>query len=173
MRQRHAHPFTTAANALHRLTLESMTRSNGGFTVAELLTVLLVMAIFFAIAVPNYVAIRPGLQLNGAARQVFAKLVWARSKAVAQNNQLVVTFPTNHTLQILDDTNSNGTADAGESIEAIDISNEYPAVTISKSGPDPTFNSRGTTTGNTTITVTNTSGSKTVGVSGIGNVKVN
>ena len=144
-----------------------------GFTLAELLTVMAVLAIFAGIAVPNYVAVQPGLQLNGAAREVLGKLMWARSKAVAQNNQWVVTFPTNHSFQILDDTNNNGTADAGESTQTIDINTAYPNVTISKSGSDPTFNSRGTAGGSTTITITNTSGAKTVTVSGTGNVKIN
>ena len=150
------------------------TQSNiRGFTLAELLTVMTVLGVLTAIAVPNYVAMQPGLQLNGAAREILGKLMWARSKAVEQNNQWVVTFPTNHTFQILDDKNNNGTADAGESTQTIDINTDYPNVTISKSGSDPTFNSRGTAGGSTTITITNTHGSKTVTVSGTGNVKIN
>jgi len=143
-----------------------------GFSLTEILVVLAVLAIFARIAVANYVALRPGLQLNGAAREVLSKLMWARSKAVEQNNQWIITFPTNHTLQILDDKNNNGAADAGEWTQTIDISTDYSNVTLSKSGSDPTFSPRGTAAGNTTITINNSNGSRTVTVTGVGNVKI-
>jgi type IV fimbrial biogenesis protein FimT len=140
------------------------------------LTVAGVMSIMMAIAVPNYVALQPGMRLNGAAREILGKLMWARAKAVEQNNQWVVTFPTNHTITLLDDKNNNGTADAGESTQTFDIQTDYSGVTFSKSGNDPIFTSRGTNKaglGDATITVTNSSGSKTVTVTAIGNVKIN
>lgn len=145
---------------------------NSGFTVIQLLGALALMTVMIAIGVPQYVALQPGMRLNGAAREVLGKLMWARSKAVEENNQWVVTFPTNHTFQLLDDTNNNGVADAGESTTTFDISTDYPGVTLSKSGSDPTFSTRGTAGGSTTITITNTSGSRTVTVNAAGNVKV-
>ena len=145
---------------------------NSGFTVIQLLGALALMTVMIAIGVPQYVALQPGMRLNGAAREVLGKLMWARSKAVEENNQWVVTFPTNHTFQLLDDTNNNGVADAGESTTTVDISTDYSGVTLSKSGPDPTFSTRGTAGGSTTITITNTSGSRTVTVNAAGNVKV-
>jgi len=145
---------------------------NSGFTVIQLLGALALMTVMIAIGVPQYVALQPGMRLNGAAREVLGKLMWARSKAVEENNQWVVTFPTNHTVQLLDDTNNNGVADAGESTTTVDISTDYPGVTLSKSGSDPTFSTRGTAGGSTTITITNTSGSRTVTVNAAGNVKV-
>jgi Tfp pilus assembly protein FimT len=144
-----------------------------GFTVSQMLAALTVMAGVFAIGVPRYVAFQPGMQLNGAAREILVKLMWARSKAVEQNNQWVVTLPTNQTLRILDDKNNNGTADSGEWTQTINVSTDYPGVTFSKSGSDPTFSAGGTAGGSTTITISNTSGSRTVTVNGTGNVKIN
>jgi type IV fimbrial biogenesis protein FimT len=153
--------------------LKSILGNNNGFTLAELLTVAGVMSIMMAVAVPNYVALQPGMRLNGAAREVLGKLMWARAKAVEQNNQWVVTFPTNHTLTLLDDKNGNGAADAGESAQTFDIHTDYSGVTISKTGGDPIFTSRGTTTtGTTTLTITNSSGSRTVTVTATGNVRI-
>jgi type IV fimbrial biogenesis protein FimT len=144
-----------------------------GFTLGEVLAVAGVMSIMMAIAVPNYVALQPGMRLNGAAREVLGKLMWARAKAVEQNNQWVVTFPTSHTFTLLDDKNNSGTADAGESTQTFDIQTDYSGVTISKTGSDPIFTSRGTTnTGSTTLTITNSSGSRTVTVTATGNVKI-
>jgi type IV fimbrial biogenesis protein FimT len=146
---------------------------NRGFTVAEVITAIGVFAIVMSIAVPNYVALQPARRLNGAARDVLVQLMWARLKAVQENNRFVVSLPNNHTLQILDDDNNNGAADAGETTRTINIQTDYPDVTLSKSGGDPTFFPRGTTGGSTTFTVTNSSGSKTITVSVTGNVKLN
>ena len=146
-----------------------------GFTIAELIVWLGVFGILAAIAVPGFVAFQPGFRLNGAAREIFADLMWARAKAVEQSNNFVVSFPNNHSLSILDDKNNNGVADAGESIKTVDIQSDYKDATVSKGGgqPDPIFYPRGTAVGNTTLTVTNSSGSRTVTVSATGIVKIN
>jgi len=149
-------------------------RTQSGFTIAELIVWLGVFAILTAIAVPQYVAFQPGLRLNGAAREILAQLMWARAKAVEQNNNFVVLFPTNHTLLILDDKNNNGVADAGESTKTVDIQNDYSDASFAKAGgqPDPIFYPRGTAVGATSLTVTNSSGSRIVSVSATGVVKI-
>lgn len=147
---------------------------NNGFTVADMMGVCVVFGIVTAVAVPNYVALQPGLRLNGAARQVLAKLMWARSKAVEQNSSYTVIYPTSVTFQIFNDTNGNGSPDGGEWSQTFDISNDYPGVTLSQTGADPAFNPRGTAnSGTTEIAITNTSGSRTVTVTATGNVRIN
>ena len=76
-------------------------------------------------------------------------------------------------MQILKYNNLNGSWDTGEWTQTIDIQSEYSDVTFAVSGSNPMFNGRGTTNGSTTITVTNSSGFKTVTVSPTGNVKIN
>jgi prepilin-type N-terminal cleavage/methylation domain-containing protein len=147
-------------------------RNDQGFTLGELMATLALFSIVAAIAVPSYLSAQPGMRLNGGAREVLGKLMWARSKAVGENSTYAVTFPTNHSLQIFNDTNGNGSADAGEWSQTIDFQTDYSGVTLSKSGSDPTFNGRGTAAGSTTITVSNGSSSKTVTVSATGNVKI-
>ncbi len=140
----------------------------------ELLVSMGVLASLLAIAVPEFIALRPARQLNGATREVLGQLFWARARAVEENNQFVVLFPTNHSLAILDDKNSNSSADTGEATWARDLQTDYPGVTLSKGAgnPDPTFAPRGTTGGTTTITLTNSSGSRTVTVSITGAVTI-
>jgi type IV fimbrial biogenesis protein FimT len=147
---------------------------NKGFTLAELIVWLGVFGILTAIAVPEFTAFQPGLRLNGAAREILAQLMWARARAVEQNNNFVVFFPTNHSLSILDDKNNNGVVDVGESTKTIDIqANYYDATVVKGSGqPDPIFYPRGTAVGNTALTVSNSSGSRTVSVSVTGVVKI-
>ena len=144
-----------------------------GFTLGELMATVAVIGIVCSIGIPSYLSVQPAMRLNGAAREVLGKLRWARSKAVEQNNSYIVTFPNSYSLTILDDKNANGTADAGEWTDTINIQTDYSDVTLSKSGDDPTFNARGTAGGSTTITITNASGSKTVDVTATGNVKIN
>ena len=78
-----------------------------------------IISILTAIAVPNFVSMRPGLRLNGASREVFGKLMWARAQAVEENITYSVAFTSNHTLQIIRDANANGSADVGESTRII------------------------------------------------------
>lgn len=131
----------------HRLT------DRRGFSIAEILVAIAVFAILAAIAAPQFLAFRPRNRLNGAARQIYAELMWARSKAVNDNAAYVVTFPTNQTMQI-----------AGSTTKTVNIQTEYSDVTLSSSASTITFSSRGTTDVGPTITLTNSSGTKTVTV---------
>jgi len=150
-----------------------MLRDIRGFSIGELMTVVSVVGILSAVGVPSFLSFQPGMRLNGAAREVLGKLMWARAQAVQNNNTSVVTFPTDHTFQIFNDANGNGSVDANETT-TIDLQTDYSDVvfTVSGSSSTPTFNGRGTANSDTTVTITNPSGSKTVTVSPTGNVKI-
>jgi type IV fimbrial biogenesis protein FimT len=124
-----------------------------GFSIAEILVAMSVFAILAAIAVPQFVAFRPKNRLNGAARQVYAELMWARSKAVNDNSNYVVTFPTNQTMQI-----------AGSTTKTVNIQTEYSDVTMASTASTIIFSARGTTDVAPIITLTNPGGTKTVTV---------
>lgn len=148
--------------------------NNKGFTIGELMAVAGVISVVMAIAVPNYLSFQPSMRLNGAAREVLGKLMWARAQAVQNNNTSVITFLTDHTFQVFNDANGNGSMDANEMITT-NLQTDYPdvAFTVSGSSSTPTFNGRGTANSDTTVTITNSSGSKTVTVSPTGYVKIN
>jgi Tfp pilus assembly protein FimT len=151
------------------------TIGHAGFTVAELLVGCALFGMVAAISVPRFIASQPGFRLNGATRDAFAQLMRTRGLAVEENNNYVVSLANNHTLLILDDNNNNGTADAGETITTVDLQQNYSDVSISKGvgDPNPTFLPRGTTQGNTTLTLTNSAGSRTISVNITGVVKIN
>ena len=122
-----------------------------GFSLAEILVAIGIFAILAAIAAPQFVAFRPKNRLNGAARQIYSELMWARSKAVNDNSSYVVTFPTNQTMQI-----------AGSTTKTVNIQTEYSDVTLTSTASTIIFFSRGTTDVAPTITLTNPGGTKSV-----------
>lgn len=124
---------------------------NRGFSIAEVIVAIAVFAILAGIAIPQFVGFRPKNRLNGATRQIYSQLMWARSKAVTDNSNYVVTFPTNQTMLI-----------TGATTRTINIQSDYVDVTLSSSASTITFSSRGTADLAPTITLTNSGGSKTV-----------
>lgn len=67
-------------------------RSVAGFTLLELLVVLALMAMVYALAAPMISAGMPGTELKGATRQLAAGLRKARSQAVTQKQEAVLTL---------------------------------------------------------------------------------
>jgi type IV fimbrial biogenesis protein FimT len=169
---------------LHRLSvsiafmiLKSCKRVLGdirGFSIGELMTVVSLIGILAAVGIPSFLSFQPSMRLNGAAREVLSRLMWARANAVQNNNTSVVTFLNDHSFQIFNDANGNGSVDANETT-TVDLQTDYSDVTFTVTGSSstPTFTGRGTAASDTTVTISNPSGSKTVEVSATGNVKIN
>ena len=147
-------------------------QKESGFTLVELMIVIAIASALMLVATFSYLSLRPSLRLSGATRQMLGDLMRARMKSVNQNNELKVFFLNSKEYKILDDDNNDGTDDTGEWSETKDIQDNYPGVTLSATN-DPIFSPRGTANAGTTITLTNTNGTKTVSVSMTGRVKIN
>ena len=155
--------------------LNEISHNSKGFTIAELMTAVAIISIMGAIAFPTFLTFQPTMRLNGGAREVLSKLMWARAEAVEQNTKYVVSFPSTSTILIYNDVNSNNSLDGGEWSQTINIQQDYSDVTvaISNGGANPRFTSGGTAdSGTTEITVSNLSGSKTVQVLATGSVRI-
>jgi prepilin-type N-terminal cleavage/methylation domain-containing protein len=134
-----------------------------GFSLGEILIAAGIFSILAAIAVPQFIAFQPKIRLNGATRQIFSELMWARSKAVMENKAYLVTFPTTSTMVIFDDVNTNGTLDSGEAIKTVNLQTEYAGVTLASTATPIMFTSRGTVSVAPNITLTcSIAGTKTI-----------
>ncbi len=63
-----------------------------GFTIFELIVVLAIIVVVTGILIPVYFSMKPTIWVNGAARQIQGDFMWARMRAVSENNNYVITF---------------------------------------------------------------------------------
>jgi prepilin-type N-terminal cleavage/methylation domain-containing protein len=69
-----------------------MKRNNAGFTIWELMTVIAIMAILSAIAVPNMIGWRERVKLRGAYENLRGDLQWAKIRAIRDHDEVAVVF---------------------------------------------------------------------------------
>jgi type IV fimbrial biogenesis protein FimT len=132
-----------------------------GFTLYEVIVVMVIIAIVSAISILNYRAWIPGIRLNGAARQVMSDLVAARMTSVKENVSVVVMHLNNHSYSV---------AVGSEIAKIRDLLPDYPGTTLSFTSV--LFSSRGTTSPRT-LTLQNSSGIKKITIAITGRVKIN
>ena len=131
--------------------LPQQVTNSRGFTLAEMLVAVAIFGILSATAAPYLFAMKLRFRLDGAARQVFSEVMSARMKAINENTTYTITFPSNHTIQIV-----------GSATRTVDLQTLYEGVTVSSSAATINLSSRGTSDAASTITITNSTGSKTV-----------
>jgi type IV fimbrial biogenesis protein FimT len=147
-----------------------MIKHKRAFTTTELLTVVAIIGILTAIAIPNIASQMPRYRLNGATRQVMGDFMWARMQAVSQKNEFRISLVSDHEYEMLDDNNNDGIADTGEWTKTKDVRLQYHDVRLELTA-DPVFFPRGSASP-ATMTLTNGSGLKKVKVHITGRVKM-
>ena len=148
-----------------------------GFTVVELLIVIVIIGIMTSIAVQNLLSYRPKSRLNGAARTVVADLMAARMAAVKRKCKVIVNFETTgasagREYWIVIDENRNNAYDSGETKIVKSLVGEYPDVKNIKADTKNIFNSRGASSRMRNIILQNGSGQRTIRVSIAGRIKI-
>jgi len=63
-----------------------------GFTLIELLITVVIMGILVSLAAPSMFSILEGRKLKGAAENLFADLMFAKTEAIKRNNEVILSF---------------------------------------------------------------------------------
>jgi len=145
--------------------------TKNGFSLIEMIIAVAILAVLSGAAITVYVGMKPSISLSGATRQIMGDFMWARMRAVSQNNEFKIFFLDDHRYQILDDDNNNGNIDSSELTVTKDIQDEYYDVTFT-STDNPIFQPRGNAAPTATITITNSIMTKTVIIAITGRVKI-
>lgn len=112
-----------------------------GFTILELIVVVAIITVVTGIILPVYFSMKPTIRVNGAARQIQGDFMWARMRAISENNNYAIVFGSagatgpdlsNNTYYIYDDDNGDfndpAVPDANELVKTVVISGEYEGV---------------------------------------------
>jgi len=86
-----------------------MRRSAGGFTLVELITVIIILGIMAVVAIPRMDT--SGYRSTEFHDKTLAALRFAQKTATSHRRQVCVTFPDTHTLQLDVDTDKNSSCD--------------------------------------------------------------
>ncbi len=94
-----------------------------GFTMFEMLGVLAIAGIVMVFAIPNLNQWIERNRVEAVARQIYFDLQLARSKAIRNHNDAIVTFQNtgSHQYTIHIDSNDDGVQDAGEEITTVTL----------------------------------------------------
>lgn len=152
--------------------------SNGGFTLIELVIVLVLLGVITAIATPSFMHYMKSQRLSGACRQLFTDLTKARAQAVGQNCRIIIELTNSTDYKIIRDTNNNSVIDTGETGETRSIRPTYHDVTFSAATAatsfTPIFYPNGTgNNGTISVTSSSLSQTKTITFSTMGRIKIN
>ncbi len=71
-------------------------RTDGGFTLMELLVTMTIIALVFAMVVPNLGAFVPEAKLDGSGKQILRTLDWVRSEARIQGKRMAIDLDLEH-----------------------------------------------------------------------------
>lgn len=170
-------------------------RNNKGFSIMELMTVIAVLAILSAIAIPGFIGWRNNAQLGRAARDVYSSFQKAKLESVRRNENCGIEFrDAQNDYFIYMDSNANFAFDAGEDVIQTVNWSQYPGVRLDPdeggdgdgrtfANPDfgiffasdglPRNSSNGLASGTVFLTNQSNTRQNTVTISTAGNIQIN
>jgi type IV fimbrial biogenesis protein FimT len=112
-------------------------RNNSGFSLGELITIMGILTVLAALAIPNFIGWRSKAQLGRAAQDVYSQFQKAKIEAVRRNVKCMITFGASD-FQVYVDADDSWTFNAGDQeISQVNLAT-YPGVSLdlTKGGGD-------------------------------------
>ncbi|MDQ7798622.1 MAG: GspH/FimT family pseudopilin [Candidatus Edwardsbacteria bacterium] len=133
-----------------------------GFTLIELMVVILIIGIAAGFSVPNLIGSLPLARLNNSADDLKGQLMVAKSKAISGGVPYIAIFTQNGTsFQVVKDLNSNETVDSGEPTVSIAFTRDITSDSIPAGNPSVIiFSPRGDASTSGGVRLTNTRNAK-------------
>lgn len=100
--------------------MSKVMRVESGYSLVEILTVMVIIGASLLFALPNFQEWAEKNRINAESDKVYIDLMLARTTAVKNNNNVIVTFDAvGNTYKVHDDTDDNGAEDSGENIKTV------------------------------------------------------
>lgn len=114
-------------------------RKDSGFSLTELLTIIAIVGILAAIAIPNFINWRSNSQLGRAARDLYSQFQKAKIEAVRRNTFCTITFNqqvggTTFDYVVYADADQDMEYDGGEEVITSILWSSYPGVSLDSGG---------------------------------------
>ena len=148
-----------AAKEAPRLAPRKTRQAESGFTLVELLVVIIIIGILLAIAVISFTQWNDKYTVESYTKQLYSILMKARNDAANSNTQYLVALAPNK-VTVTQDTNDNSVFDAGEPQTTV----SFPRFTLQFTGASIIFDRKGVTNNNQTLSIINYSPKASPGV---------
>jgi type IV fimbrial biogenesis protein FimT len=145
----------------------------GGFSLIEMMVVVLILAIVAAIAIPNLIAWRSGMNLRAAVDILRSDLESARARAVKENARVTVAFiPTAGQYSVTyQDPDANTILLKSQTLPAgVRIASDNPVYTLTSNSTS--FSSRGTADPGTIVLANQKGKTSSISITFIGKIEV-
>ncbi|MBN1981580.1 MAG: GspH/FimT family pseudopilin [Chitinivibrionales bacterium] len=146
-------------------------RDNRGFSLLELILVIVIVGVFAAIAIPSYKMFVADARLNGATNQVVSEIVNARMAAISSKHEQKIEFDQNATVMRWSNENDDNDFKTDEQVKAVRLAADYRGVNFTEK-KSLVFSSHGMLNNAASITLAHDNKSKTIVVSLLGKVAV-